>query len=56
MDNNTALQVLEQALNIAAKAGSFTIQDSASINIALLTIKSALTETKELVTETKKSK
>ena len=41
MEIKQALVVLEQALNAANKAGVFTLQDSATVQVALNTVRAS---------------
>lgn len=47
MDNKQSLDVLEQALNVANKAGAFTLRDAAVINSAFESLKANLLQKPE---------
>ncbi len=53
MNSEQALDVLEQALNIANKKGAFELKDSAVILTALNVLKLEFPKTEEIVEEIK---
>lgn len=55
MDREQSVLILEKALNIANKAGAFTLGDAATIQVAINTLKqeSKTTEEGQVLTEVK---